>query len=107
MGKVHLQLAVLQQRKSCKLRTVVTGNGLEHLIALLCEVGHNLLQCLVDRFGSMVASLDPNTHPRHALDKREDARLVLTDLANDRVDLPVTLFSLSCCGGASRADQCS
>ena len=40
----------------------------------------------------MVESLDPNTHPRHALNKREHTRLVLTYLANDRVDLPVTEF---------------
>ena len=77
MGEVHLQRAVLHQRKPCKLGAVIAGNGLEHLIALFCKVGHDRLQGFVDRFGSMVASLDPNTHSRHALHQGQNAGLAL------------------------------
>ena len=40
----------------------------------------------------MVFSLDPDAHPRHALDKREHTRLIFIFFADDRVDLPVTEF---------------
>ena len=67
MGEVHLQLAVLQQRKLRELRAVIAGDGLEHLILLLREVRHNLMQGFHDCLGGVVASFDPNAHPRHAL----------------------------------------
>ena len=40
----------------------------------------------------MVFSLDPDAHPRHALDKREHTRLIFILFADNRVDLPVTEF---------------
>ena len=40
----------------------------------------------------MVFSLDPDAHPRHALDKREHTRLIFILFADDRVNLPVTEF---------------
>lgn len=89
-GEVHLQIAIFQKGKPRKLRTVVAGNGLEPMFALLHEVRHDLLQSLVDRLGGMVASLAPDAHPRHALHKRENTRLVLALIADDSVDLPMT-----------------
>lgn len=90
MREVHLQLAVLEQRKSRELRPVVTGDGFEHLISLLSKVGHFLLQGIVDRLGSMIVSLDPNAHPRHAFHQGQNARLVFVLFADDRVELPMT-----------------
>ena len=93
MGEVHLQLAVLQQRKLRELRAVIAGDGLEHLILLLREVRHDRLQGFVDCLGGMVLSLDPNTHPRHALHQGQNAGLALVLLTDDRVDLPMAKLS--------------
>ena len=89
MDEVHLQLAVFQQRKLRKFRTVVAGNGLEHLIPLLSKVGHDLLQGFHDCLGGMILSLDPNTHPRHALGQGQDTGFAFILLTDDRVDFPV------------------
>lgn len=130
MGEVHRQLAVFKERQARKLGAVVAGDGLEHLIRLFYEVRHDLSQSFRDRFGGVVASLDPNTHPRHTLYQCEHARLILAYFAYDCIDLPMTefcaksydfgaffnaptenllvftaFFSSLCYGGAFRADR--
>ena len=84
--------AVLQEGQACKLRAVVAGNRFEHLIALLCEVGQNLLERFGNGSGSMIASLDPDAHPCHALHQSQNARLGCILFADDRIDLPMTEF---------------
>ena len=51
------------------------------------------MQGFYDCLGGVVLSLDPNTHPRHALHQGQNAGLTLVLLADDRIDLPMAKMS--------------
>lgn len=92
MCEVYLQTSVLKKRKSRELRAVIACDGFEHLIISLRELRHDSLQHFRDCLGGMVLSLNPDAHSCHALDKREDTRLIFILFADDCVNLPVIEF---------------